>query len=94
MLAVPSQWPSPAQVAAVRAVMQILVDDDLARGKAAIVLANCSGCRRSRPAAGAVTYGSTTLCNRCATEFELARLNRSVQTVSEFVAELRSDRCG
>jgi hypothetical protein len=68
--------PTPGQVQAVYEVMRLLREDDRTRGLAADETVVCSACRRDRPAAGAVRYGTVTLCNGCATDYELLRLAR------------------
>lgn len=68
--------PTNGQVQAVYEVMRLLREDDRDRGLAASETVVCGSCRRDRPAAGAVRYGDSTLCNGCATDYELLRLAR------------------
>lgn len=73
-----------AQVRAIRAVMRLLVEDDLARNLAQAERW-CARCAALRPAAGAVTYDGVALCNACATHFELARTAGRVASVHAFL---------
>ena len=68
--------PTNSQVQAVYEVMRLLREDDRDRGRTADETVVCASCRRDRPAAGSVRYGETTLCNGCATDYELLRLAR------------------
>ncbi|MFN8558726.1 MAG: hypothetical protein U0531_15765 [Dehalococcoidia bacterium] len=68
--------PTRLQVQAVYEVMRILREDDRDRGLAVEETITCATCRRERAAAGAVRYGDATLCNGCATDYELLRLAR------------------
>lgn len=68
--------PTSGQVQAVYAVMRLLRDEDRERGRTLEETITCTACRRDRPALGAVAYGATTLCNGCATDYELLRLAR------------------
>ena len=68
--------PTTAQVQAVYQVMRLLREDDRGRGLAVDQTVICATCRRARPALGAVRYGSSTLCNGCATDYEVLRLAR------------------
>jgi hypothetical protein len=70
------QGPTGGQVQAVFEVMRLLREDDRDRGLDAGESVVCHSCRRARPAPGAVHYGSRTLCNGCATDYELLRLAR------------------
>lgn len=73
-----------AQVRAIRAVMRLLVEDDLARGVSK-PKCWCARCATLRPAPGAVAYDGVTLCNACATRFELARAAGRVRSVHAFL---------
>jgi hypothetical protein len=68
--------PTNGQVQAVYEVMRLLREDDRDRGLALNETVECSTCHRDRPAAGAVHYGEITLCNGCATDYEVLRLAR------------------
>ena len=68
--------PTTGQVQAVFEVMRILREEDRDRGLRADQTVTCEACRRERPAVGAVRYGEATLCNGCATDYELLRLAR------------------
>ena len=64
--------PSPAQVRAVRAVMQQFVEEDAALGISPRARGYCNACRRPRPLRGFVQLGRYQLCNTCALEYEVA----------------------
>lgn len=81
--------PSPAQLDAVRTVMQLLVDDDVSRGITSARRTYCDGCARSRPSPGAVVYGHYQLCHACAVEYEVARTRRQVGSAGQFVHDKR-----
>lgn len=68
--------PTHEQLQAVYEVMRLLREDDRDRGLAINDTVECATCRRTRPAAGSVSYGDRTLCNGCATDYELLRLAR------------------
>jgi hypothetical protein len=70
------QGPTRGQVQAVYEVMRLLREDDRGRGVAPNATVLCTACRRARSALGAVRYGFGTLCNGCATDYELLRLAR------------------
>lgn len=70
--------PTGEQVQAVYEVMRLLREDDRERGRALDEVIACQMCRRTRPAAGSVRYGDRTLCNGCATDYELLRLARLI----------------
>ena len=70
--------PTGDQVQAVYEVMRLLREEDRERGLAAGDLVACDTCHRARPAAGSVRYGDRTLCNGCATDYELLRLARLI----------------
>jgi hypothetical protein len=76
---------TPAQIHAIRAAMQVFVEDDLAGGASA-ASRWCDHCRTPRPAAGFITYDGGDLCNDCATEYELARATGRVNDVAAFIA--------
>lgn len=66
--------PTNGQVQAVYEVMRLLREDDRDRGRTVDDTVGCTLCRRDRSAAGSVRYGAATLCNGCATDYELLRL--------------------
>jgi hypothetical protein len=68
--------PTHGQVQAVFEVMRLLREEDRERGLPPDETVLCATCRRIRPAAGSVKYGDRTLCNGCATDYELLRLAR------------------
>ncbi len=68
--------PTRAQVRAVFEVMRILREDDRSRGLHPAAQVHCTTCNRDRPAAGAIRYDGSLLCNGCATDYELLRIAR------------------
>lgn len=66
--------PTRGQIVAVYEVMRLLREDDRERGLEDDAVIRCDACRRDRPAAGSVRYDALTLCNGCATDYELLRL--------------------
>lgn len=80
---------SAAQIEAIRRAMRVFVDDDLARGEEPHRRAYCDGCERARPVAGFIQYDRYSLCNACATEYEIARARGLVSTVGHYVRDKR-----
>jgi hypothetical protein len=78
-----------AQRDAVREAMRLLADEDRERGVAESEEFACSACGRRSPIVGSVVYEGTRLCNRCATGFEMARLNGGPRTCAEWVGGRR-----
>jgi hypothetical protein len=74
------------QLRAVYAAMRILAEDDRQRGKAAGVIV-CDACRRDRSAAGSIVYGEVCLCNGCATDYEVLRISRQVESLAAYLAD-------
>jgi hypothetical protein len=78
------------QTLAIQAAMQTFVDEDRAFGRGVLQLRWCVYCQSDRPGPGFIAYECGDFCNACATEFELARAQRLVRTVGEFL-EQRGD---
>lgn len=74
-----------AQISAIRSVMQLFVEDDLAGGMAPDAQRWCERCRRDRRAAGFIRYGDSTVCNACATTYEVARVAGEVRNFDGFL---------
>jgi hypothetical protein len=72
---------SATQVRAVYEVMRLLRRDSQA-GADEIW---CESCRRSRDSGGSAVYEDRTLCNGCATDFELQRLARIVRDLDDYL---------
>lgn len=86
LLPVSLRWAGVAtQETAIRAVMQLVVEDDRAAGWSARQRLHCDACRRPRPAPGFLTYDGRRFCNRCATSFELAHLYGEAPSAWAFV---------
>ena len=81
-----------AQREAVEEAMKLILEEDRERGVTLEMMFDCEGCARSRPLAGAVTYFETTLCNDCATRFELERVAGTVRNSAEYVERRRRGR--
>jgi hypothetical protein len=78
---------SREQTRAVRTVMRIFAEEDLAHGVSRRARRLCQRCHRERPAAGFICYSGAALCNTCATAFELARLRHTAVTVSDWLTD-------
>jgi hypothetical protein len=90
---------SATQLAAIRAMRQLFVEDDLAAGVAPDALAFCEGCVALRPEPGSVHCERYLLCNACSTEYEIARATRVVASVGQYVSgklvgECEADEAG
>jgi hypothetical protein len=69
---------------AVRTAMHILAEEDIARGAGSRPRRNCPRCGRRRPAPGFIEYDGVSLCNSCATGFELARLTDHSTSATDY----------
>ncbi len=67
--------PTARQVEAVYAVMRLLRRDRSVAAAGSVFV--CGGCGRAREQSGSIAYGELTLCNGCATDYELLRLAAS-----------------
>lgn len=76
------------EVQAVRNVMHLFRDDDLAQGVSRSARRWCACCNRPRPAAGFITYDALAFCNCCAVGFEFARLRHLARTAAEYADRL------
>lgn len=90
MDAVQEQWAGMAgatatQLRAVYTVMRILAEDDRERSGVSGV-AVCHACQRDRAAAGSVNYAGIQLCNGCATDYEVLRISRHVESLAAYLA--------
>lgn len=74
---------------AVKAAMEILVEEDRSRGVDPAATIRCARCRGTRSLIGSVDYGGTRFCHECATRFELARVAGRARTGAEFAAGAR-----
>jgi hypothetical protein len=77
---------SNGSVAAIVDAMRALLEKDLALGTA-IGRLYCDACQQVRSAAGFVSYGRYNICNRCATEYEVANARGKLTTVGQFVRD-------
>ncbi|TAK29911.1 MAG: hypothetical protein EPO21_20345 [Chloroflexota bacterium] len=76
---------SVAQAEAIREIMRIIVDDDLAKGISPGDSAVCDHCRQIKPAPGFIMYDQYKLCNDCSCEYELARVQGRVHSPRQFM---------
>jgi hypothetical protein len=88
----PGRTLTPGQIDAVRAAMQIFVEDDLHRGITVAHRRWCVACAAHRPSPGFVTYEQRSFCHPCATAYELARLSGAVSGPADYLQRRRSDR--
>lgn len=75
-----------AQIESVYRVMRLLAEDDRDRPSRRDHVLVCAGCRRERAAAGSVQYDTVTLCNGCATDYEVLRIGGQVRNAAEYLA--------
>ncbi len=76
---------STRRLLAIRQVMRLFVEDDLARGISPSLRYYCHACREYQPAAGFMHCGTYQLCNACATTYELACAQGELQELEQFV---------
>lgn len=76
-----------AQVVAIRSVMRLFVEDDLANGMPADKRMYCDACQRPRQALGFIQYDRHLLCNACAVEYEVARARGLALSAGQFVRD-------
>ena len=80
---------TPGQLTATQTAMALLVEDDLARGVPPWETEYCPACTDTRPRAGFVSYDRASadgcVCNTCATEYEIARMQGLVPDIREFL---------
>ncbi len=89
------RWKSPArprtltatQMTAIRAVMSGVMESDRSDGVAPQARMRCDGCQRVRPSVGFIEYSRHSLCNACATEYEVARARGLALSAGQFVRE-------
>ena len=86
----PTRELTPGQLAAIRTVMRLFVDDDLADGVSPHRQMYCHACRAARPMPGFIRYEPYRLCNPCATEYEVAQTSGLVADTEQFVSEKTS----
>ncbi|MGE0544274.1 MAG: hypothetical protein AB7R89_29275 [Dehalococcoidia bacterium] len=73
------------QVAAIRDVMHLFLEDDLDRGIPPGVSEYCPACDAPKPLPGFVRYDDVALCNACATDYEIARTRGLVQDAATYI---------
>ena len=73
------------QTQAVRTVMRLFAEEDLARGVQRTARRACACCDRQRPAAGFISYEDVAFCNACATAYELARMRHVASSALTFI---------
>jgi CheY-like chemotaxis protein len=67
--------------------MQLFIKDYLDRGIPPDSFILCSACQKRRPRAGAIPYGCYLLCNRCAVEFEVARVADPPLSIGRYIRD-------
>ena len=77
------------QLAAIRDVMHLFVEDDLDRGVSSTMSEYCPACDAPQPLPGFVRYDDTALCNACATEYEIARTRGLIHDAASFILTRR-----
>src|SRR6476646_807146 len=77
---------SSGRVTAIIDAMRARLEKDLALGPVVGRL-YCDACQRVRSGAGFVSYGRYTVCNQCATEYEVANARGILTTVGQFVRD-------
>lgn len=70
----PARSLTSGQIEAVRAVMHLFVEDDIANGVSLDRRLFCDACQTTRPMAGFIRYERHAFCNDCAVEYEVAQL--------------------
>ncbi len=80
------------QFEAVAEAMKLIIQEDRERGLDATVTFVCPACDDLRVRLGSVEYEGIRICNRCATGFEVARINHSAGTCAEYVAKQAARR--
>lgn len=80
---------SETQFAAIRAAMQLFVEDDLERGVTSDQRLFCDACERVRPAAGCIKYDRYLLCNSCGIEYEVAHARGVSVSPGQYVRDKR-----
>jgi hypothetical protein len=78
---------SEEQVCAVRAAMQVFVQDDREAGPGRTRPRWCDRCRLERPGAGFITYDGVDICNACATTYEIVRMEGRVRGVEDILPD-------
>ena len=73
------------QISAVRAIMRLFVEDDLAKGVSPGRRMRCIACADWRSAPGFIRYEQLDFCNDCAGAFETARLRGLVRTAAQYL---------
>ena len=84
-LAVVGRVLTAEQVSAVRAIMRLFVEDDLAKGVSPARRMRCVACADWRSAPGFIRYERLDFCNDCASAFETARLRGLVRTAAQYL---------
>lgn len=76
---------TPGQIASIRAVMRLFIDDDVAGGVDPRLTLFCNRCGTPRQAIGSVRYDRATFCHECCVEFEVTRARGLVESAAEYV---------
>ena len=80
------------QYEAITEAMRLIVEEDRERGVDLDARLSCPACGGQRPLVGAVEYEGIRLCNECAIDFEVARVDRAAGSCAEYVAKRAARR--
>ena len=80
---------SATQLASIRAAMHLLVEEDEASGLTLTQRRYCDACEKARPAPGFIQYGRYSLCNPCATSYEIAQARGMTLSAGQYVRDNR-----
>jgi hypothetical protein len=78
---------SLGRLTAIRRALQLSVAEDVDRGIPLSLRVFCHACGQGRPAPGFSRYAAYQVCNRCATEFEVAQMWAESPTIGQFVRD-------
>jgi hypothetical protein len=80
---------SDTQLASIRAAMHLFVEEDEASGLTIAQRRFCDACDQARPAPGFIQYGRYSLCNPCATAYEIAQARGLTVSAGQYVRDNR-----
>jgi len=69
--------------------MHLFVEEDEASGLTLVQRRFCDACEKARPAAGFIQYGRYSLCNPCATAYEIAQARGMTLSAGQYVRDNR-----
>jgi hypothetical protein len=77
------------QLASIKATMHLFVEEDEERGLTLTQRRFCDACEKARPAPGFIQYGRYSLCNACATSYEIAQARGMSLSAGQYVRDNR-----